>query len=97
MRQMAIAVGLAVLAAVPARAADMPSDQPSEASALSLADEAPTAKRDSQSWRLFRGGSAGAPMAAQSFGIRRRRPALDRLSLRRRHRAPAEGGAFPTG
>ena len=53
MRQIAIAAGLALLVAGPAMAADAPGDAPSDADALSLADEAPTVKPASQSWRLF--------------------------------------------
>ena len=53
MRQIAIAVALAVLAAAPTRAGAATDDPPSDAGALSLADEAPTVKPTSQSWRLF--------------------------------------------
>ncbi len=53
MRQIATAVGLALLATLPAMAADAPSDPSSDAGALSLADEAPTVKAAPQSWRLF--------------------------------------------
>jgi len=53
MRQIAIASALLVLAALPAKAADPPSEPPSDAGALSLADETPALKPTSQSWRLF--------------------------------------------
>ncbi|MEO7115928.1 MAG: hypothetical protein ABIZ18_08705 [Caldimonas sp.] len=58
MRQIAIVVGLCVLAAA-AKAADAASEQPSDAGALSLADEAPAVKPTSQSWRLFGEGALG--------------------------------------
>jgi hypothetical protein len=57
MRQIATAVGLALLATLPVMAADAPSDPPSDAGALSLADEAPTVKAAPQSWRLFAEGA----------------------------------------
>ncbi len=53
MRQIATAVGLALLATLPVMAADAPSDPSPDAGALSLADEAPTVKAAPQSWRLF--------------------------------------------
>ena len=53
MRQIATAVGLALLATLPVMAADAPSDPSPDAGALSLADEAPVVKAAPQSWRLF--------------------------------------------
>jgi len=52
-RRIAIAAIFALWATVPALAADGPAEPPSDAGALSLADEAPTVKPASQSWRLF--------------------------------------------
>jgi hypothetical protein len=52
-RRIALAAILALWATVPAVAADAPAEPPSDAGALSLADEAPTVKSASQSWRLF--------------------------------------------
>ena len=68
MRQIAIAFALVVSAALPAEAADPPTQPPSDADALSLADETPAVKPTSQSWRLFGEGALAHSWLRNPFG-----------------------------
>lgn len=53
MRDITLTLCAALLAAASASAADIPGDPPDDANALSVPDQAETAKPSSQSWRVF--------------------------------------------